>query len=137
MLIQIRREALAPATFGTMQVDGEPFGFTLELPWKDNKPQVSCIPAGLYALDITYSNRFNKRMLEIVKVPGRQGIRIHNANFPHQLLGCIAVARKRINDEYIAQGISQALFDLVKFALSEKETVILEILNPVNPKAVA
>lgn len=130
MLIRIRREGLSPATFGTLQVDGEPFGFTLELPWKDNAPKVSCIPAGLYGVGLTWSNRFKKPMLEILKVPERAGIRIHNANFAHELLGCVAVARRRVSDEQISQGISQALFDLVRFALSERETVTLEIIDP-------
>jgi len=130
LIITIRREALSPCTFGTMQVDGEPFGFTLELPWKGNQSQVSCIPADLYGIAITWSNRWRKPMLEILKVPGRSGIRIHNANFAHELLGCIAVARRRVNDEHIAQGIAQALQDRVRFALSQGESVLLEILDP-------
>lgn len=132
MLIQIRREGLSPATFGTMQVDGEPFGFTLELPWLDNKPRESCIRAGTYPIALTWSNRWKKPMLEVVNVPGRSGIRIHNANFATELLGCIAVARRRVNDEHISQGIAQALFDLVRFALSEGKAVTLEILDPVK-----
>ncbi len=130
MLIRIRREAIQPVTFGTMQVDGQDFGFTLELPWKDNAPRISCIPAGLYDMAITWSNRFQKHMLEILKVPGRAGIRIHNANFAHELLGCIAIARRRVNDEQVSQGIAQALLDQVRFALAEKQRVILEIIDP-------
>lgn len=130
MLIQIRREALAPVTFGTMQVDGEPFGFTLERPWMGNAQMTSCIPAGPYRLAITYSNRFKKEMLEVLKVPGRSGIRIHNANFATELEGCIAVSLRRLNDEHIYRGVAHILMERVKKALSEGDTVVLEILDP-------
>lgn len=133
MLIRIRREGLAPATYGTMEVDGERFGYTLELPWKDNQPRISCIPPGLYEIRITHSNRFGRKMILVMNVIGREGIRIHNANIPNELHGCIAVARKRHSSTRISQGISQALQDLVNFALSEGETVTLEILDPVKP----
>lgn len=130
MLIQIQREALSPATFGTMQVDGEFFGYTLELPWKDNEPKVSCIPAGLYGIAITWSNRWKRPMMEIVKVPGRSGIRIHNANFASQLLGCVAVARRRHNEEHISQGIAQILMERVRAVIAKGESVTLEIHDP-------
>jgi hypothetical protein len=55
------------------------------------------IPAGLYDLDFTYSPHFNRIMPHLI-VPSRDalaggdaGIRIHWANFPAQLEGCIAV----------------------------------------------
>lgn len=134
MQIKIQREPENPqSTPGTMQIDGEPFGFTIELPWKDNKPRVSCIPPGVYDLVITHSNRFGKKMILVLDVPDREGIRIHNANFAHQLHGCLAVARKRINDEYIAEGLSQVLQKRIQDALSKGEDVTLEILDPVKP----
>lgn len=55
------------------------------------------IPAGTYDLNFTYSPHFNRIMPHIV-VPSRDvlaggdaGIRIHWANFPIQLDGCVAV----------------------------------------------
>jgi hypothetical protein len=55
------------------------------------------IPAGMYDLNFTYSPHFNRVMPHIL-VPSRDalaggdaGIRIHWANFPAQLQGCIAV----------------------------------------------
>lgn len=55
------------------------------------------IPAGLYSVVIDYSPRFNAQMPHII-VPARDqaaggdaGIRIHPANLPVQLEGCIAV----------------------------------------------
>jgi hypothetical protein len=78
---------------------------TLELPWKNNEPQVSCIPDNIYLCKWTRSNRLSKLAghdvytYEIMNVPGRSGIRIHSANYFFQLLGCIALgdALKDIN----------------------------------------
>lgn len=63
---------------------------SIELPWKDNKSQVSCIPEGRYEL----RSRFNKKRglhLILVSVPKRRLILIHPANNAlKELKGCIA-----------------------------------------------
>lgn len=69
---------------------------TLELPWKDNKTAVSCIPTGNYICRWTRSNRLSGPThdvftYEVLDVPFRYGIRIHSANYFTQLLGCIAL----------------------------------------------
>lgn len=70
---------------------------TLELPWKDNASNISCIPDGAYTCKYTRSNRLSKLKgvdvftYELVDVPDRAGIRIHSANYFYQLLGCIAM----------------------------------------------
>lgn len=130
MLITVKRETLSPTCAGTMAIDGQPFGFTLELPWLDNKPRESAIPAGKYRIQITPSNRFKKMMLQIMDVPGRAGIRIHNANFATELLGCIAVGRKRYNEEHIGVGLAHVLMEKVAQAIDRGEVVTLEIENP-------
>ena len=63
---------------------------TIELPWKDNLPQVSCIPEGRYQLAKRWNPRFN-RHLQCLDVPEREAILIHPANDAmHELKGCIA-----------------------------------------------
>lgn len=70
---------------------------TLELPWLQNKNNISCIPDGEYICKYTRSVRLSKLKghdfftYEILNVPGRAGIRIHAANFFNQLLGCVAL----------------------------------------------
>lgn len=64
--------------------------YTLELPWKDNAPQISCIPEGIYQV-IPHNSLEHPNTWEITGVPGRSEILIHNANFVSQLEGCIAV----------------------------------------------
>ena len=45
---------------------------------------------GRYELTLTWSPAFKQLMLLVVNVPGRDGIRIHIANKPSELLGCLA-----------------------------------------------
>jgi hypothetical protein len=64
--------------------------YTIELPWKDNQPKVSCIPEGRYRLKKRYSPRFQHHIL-IEHVAGRSLILIHPANDAQkELRGCIA-----------------------------------------------
>ncbi len=64
---------------------------TLELPWINNQPRVSCIPEGRYTMKFEYSNSFKEFLWELKNVPGRSEIKIHRANYPKDLLGCIAL----------------------------------------------
>lgn len=64
---------------------------TIERPWKDNKPNISCIPAGTYRCVLSMSPRFRRMLYEVQNVPNRAGIRIHVANWASELHGCIAV----------------------------------------------
>lgn len=80
--------------------DAEVYVFkTLELAWKNNQSNISCIPPGQYQCRWTFSPHFQKYTYEVMNVPNRYGIRIHAANFNKELLGCIALgdAHKDIN----------------------------------------
>jgi hypothetical protein len=67
---------------------------TLELAWRNNQKQVSCIPPGKYKARRRTSTKYGDH-LHILNVPGRELILIHQANYAHQLLGCIAVGKTR------------------------------------------
>lgn len=83
-------------TLGLLQFGAEQVR-TLELPWRDNKPQRSCIPAGEYTCAIVNSPKFG-RVYGVRNVPNRSAVLIHPANlagdvdlgFDTQLHGCIA-----------------------------------------------
>jgi hypothetical protein len=64
---------------------------TLELSWKENKSDISCIPAGTYNWIKSWSPKHKMYVIRLLNVPGRGDIEIHIANFFHDLLGCIAV----------------------------------------------
>jgi Family of unknown function (DUF5675) len=63
---------------------------TLELPWKDNQSNVSCIPTATYTVKSRYSDRF-KNHFHIQDVPNRTWILIHPGNYYTQIQGCVLV----------------------------------------------
>ncbi|MEM0519039.1 MULTISPECIES: DUF5675 family protein [Aequorivita] len=64
--------------------------FCIELPWRLNARNVSCIPDGTYEMRPFFSLRF-KHHLRLIDVPGRSGILLHPANNAQtELRGCIA-----------------------------------------------
>lgn len=74
----------------TMGPNSEPVCYTIELPWRNNEVNRSCIPEGTYVLKRRYSTKFRWH-LEIKDVPGRSYILIHPANHAErELKGCIA-----------------------------------------------
>lgn len=92
MILTINRKRKTfDGIFGELSLDWHPFTC------KTVENLTQAIPAGLYTLDFTYSPRFNRITPHII-VPDRDkvaggdaGIRIHAANTPAQLQGCIAV----------------------------------------------
>ncbi|MEW7289043.1 DUF5675 family protein [Aquimarina sp. 2304DJ70-9] len=65
--------------------------FSLELAWRDNQKNISCVPAGTYQIVKEFSPRFEKDLWELKGVPNRNETKIHVANFHTQLNGCIAI----------------------------------------------
>ena len=63
--------------------------FTLELPWKDNAPNISCIPPGIYKWKKRFSPGKQYEVIELIDVPGRSFIQIHLGNYTRQIKGCI------------------------------------------------
>ena len=47
------------------------------------------IMPGRYEITLNWSNSFKQIMIIVLGVPGRDGIRIHIANRPSELLGCL------------------------------------------------
>lgn len=89
-------------TFGKLVLPGGVSLFTGELPWRDNKPQVSCIPVGLYRVVWGFSPHLKHNAYLVQDVARRFGIRMHAANFVGDTLlgylaqvnGCIALGEK-------------------------------------------
>lgn len=52
---------------------------TIELPWKDNEPNISCIPQGEYVCKLRYSKKFGWTY-HVKDVPGRSWILLHSGN---------------------------------------------------------
>lgn len=87
-------------TEGILATDGF-FCKTLELPWRDNKRSISCIPAGEYIVKIRKSPKYGS-IYWITNVEGRTWILIHSGNFAGDISkgfkthvnGCILLGKK-------------------------------------------
>ena len=82
----------AERTYGVfLGADGVPIApaiVALEEAWRDNRPQVSCIPAGEYVCRWVQSPKFGLTP-EVTNVPGRSHILLHAGNDEDDTLGCI------------------------------------------------
>ena len=78
------------ATYGVLLQGDIPFALTLERPWLDNQPEVSCIPAGDYICRRHESDKFGSTF-EVTGVPNRSAILFHKGNIPTDSHGCILV----------------------------------------------
>jgi len=90
MDIFIEREYYTHGTNGNLSIDGVSICHTIELPNKDNKNKISCIPEGVYEVRKRTSEKHGKH-LQIINVPNRDLILFHPANNAMlELMGCIA-----------------------------------------------
>lgn len=85
--------------YGKLEVKDEVFS-TLELPWKDNKRNISCIPVGKYKVKYRSSRSKGKHLI-LLDVPNRDLILIHSGNYPKDTQGCILIGKsfKDINND--------------------------------------
>lgn len=92
-MLVINRIYQPDCTIGMLTIKDEQFRcFTLELPYKDNRKNISSIPPGLYRAHKHISPKFGK-CISIQGVLGRSHILIHPGNYTHQIKGCILVGR--------------------------------------------
>lgn len=88
--------------------------WTLELPWRDNKRMVSCIPEGKYKWRLRDpSPKFDYVHIAIDGVAGRDNILIHAGNHPDDITGCILAGADRGVD-FVFES-RRALGKLVKY----------------------
>jgi hypothetical protein len=66
---------------------------TLELPWKGNQRNISCIPTGNYTVEKRFTQERGNHF-HLLNVPGRSSILIHSGNYYSHTLGCILVGEK-------------------------------------------
>ncbi|RZJ34751.1 MAG: hypothetical protein EOO51_08465 [Flavobacterium sp.] len=90
MELVLSRAYFPEGTNGRLECEGRLICKTIELPWRNNRRAVSCIPEGKYLLKKRYSLKF-KWHVEITGVENRSLILIHPANHAlKELNGCIA-----------------------------------------------
>jgi hypothetical protein len=81
-------------TLGTIVFPDQIFQ-TLELPWKENQHQISCIPEGEYPCIFEHNHPKFGDIYRILNVPNRDGILIHCGNIVQDTHGCVLLGLKR------------------------------------------
>ena len=90
MDLLLKRSYFEKGTNGALFINGVLICFMIELPWKDNKKEISCIPEGSYNVIPRVSKRFGNH-LHVQDVYNRSLILIHPANNAEkELRGCLA-----------------------------------------------
>lgn len=139
MKLELVREYYPNGTNGQLLLNGDKVCSTIELPWKNNASQISCIPEGEYELRKRYSAKFGWH-LQVLNIPGRQYILIHPANDAiKELKGCIAPVSFLTGEGKGTQSriALEKLKEMVYCILEKKEKVflIIQSLNHESEKS--
>jgi len=138
MNLLLRREWFtSKSTIGTLDVDGSFAAFILEDFCRESQPGLwkpelkvpgqTAIPYGRYELLITYSQRFDKPLPQLMNVPNFSGVRIHSGNSAADTEGCLLPGLVRGDDEVTnSKAAFGPLFRLLSAAV-QREKVWLEI----------
>jgi hypothetical protein len=95
MVLKLTRAYLPTGTFGKLELSPEDWAcYTVERPWKNNSPNISCIPEGVYRIFRSEYHRGGYPCFEVEGVAYRSLIKIHKANWPTDVEGCIGVGRE-------------------------------------------
>lgn len=87
----------------------------------------TAIPAGRYEIRDTYSPRFKRKMLELVGVPGFQGIRIHSGNTADDSSGCLILGLGQTANGVTESRAAMARFNAETRAALKKGRVFIRI----------
>lgn len=106
--------------------------FTLELPWLNNRQDISCIPEGAYPYK-TYESPRHGTVLLILDVEGRTMIEIHSGNYTKQILGCILAGDsvKWLDADYIPD-VTNSVNTLKKILALAGQTGTIRIHGEAN-----
>lgn len=131
MKIEVLRNQYTPkSTIGSLYVNGRWQCYTLE-DTKRTGPKVpgqTCIPAGLYKLIISFSNRFKRDLPLLVGVPNFEGVRIHTGNTDVNTEGCILVGKAKAVDRiYNSVDAFNDLWPQIQAAWFNKEEISITI----------
>lgn len=93
-LLLMRLQKLDDRTLGRLIVfngtEIEETFTTLELPWRNNERNNSCILSGYYTVDPRESPKFGKHLI-INNTSPREVVLLHQGNFPSNSSGCVLV----------------------------------------------
>lgn len=129
MELTLHRAYFKEGTNGTLFSSSKYLCQTIELPWRNNQRNISCIPEGKYEIQPRFSRKF-KHHLILKNVTNRSFILIHPANDAERdLEGCIApvTCMSGIGKGLYSRNAMQKLLSLVYQAKDRKESIFLTI----------
>lgn len=117
-LTLLRTVSSDKGTLGILYYNNDILCYTLELPWKDNKTSISCVPCGTYRCELWNSPKFGMTY-ELQDVPGRSKILIHKGNWVTDINGCVLVGMQQSildgsNNRYSVFNSTEAFRKFVK-----------------------
>lgn len=141
MTIRVIREPSSGAsTIGVVFVDDRFFSFSLEDELRERRgqpveawkvPGATAVPAGRYAVRMTYSPKFKRVTPELANVPGFEGIRIHSGNYSRDTEGCLLLGLQRAGVVVLeSRAAVTALEKQIDQAAARGEDVSITIENP-------
>jgi hypothetical protein len=128
-----RLESTDQGTFGIITHSGK-WWYTLELPNRGNKPNISCIPTGEYDVSLRFSPHFQKTLYHVKKVPKRTYILFHGANFggdtslgyQTHLQGCITLGKKMGKMQRCLFNSGQAISEFMRYLNKESFKITIK-----------
>ena len=126
----LRKTFTEESTIGELSVNGKFECFTLEDKVRAVKIHgKTAIPAGIYEVVITFSDKFQKQLPLFLNVPNFAGIRIHSGNTAADTEGCILVGETKGEDTVgKSRAAFKALFPKLEAAL-KKEKIFIEVVG--------
>ena len=139
MILEIKRVSSDDeGTLGVLYTEGFA-SYTLELPWRDNLPFVSCIPAGTYTAALDEVSKIGgEYVIRFNEVSGRTGILIHVGNtagdvyksYESGVSGCIAVgySQAKLHNQKAVLSSRKAMNELISLTRG-KQSIGITIEN--------
>jgi len=132
MIITLHRHTFTDnSTIGIVRAEGyiacslEDKDRQVELDALRKVPGKTCIPRGQYEVVISWSNRFQNYMMELLGIEGFSGVRIHAGNTHHNSEGCILLGEYQDNDTIVnSRPKVRELFEIVETKLKTKKVFI-------------
>jgi hypothetical protein len=146
-MIKLTRYGSLPniGTFGKLDIGVHTY-YTVERPWANNEPFVSCIPAGEYVLVPHQSDKFGGTYALIGETVSqfpdpnhkRYACLIHAANWPEEVQGCIGVGRslQYINGKLGVTDSRNTVAELKRYLSINTDYLMIEWSNPETHHAI-
>lgn len=116
-------------TLGLFMIGENTICQTLELPYRGNLKNVSCIVTGVFAFVFKFSEKHKRNLWHIV-APGRSEIEVHVGNTVKDTLGCVLCGTSRDGDAVSDSRVAlDAFHDAMLHALDGGTSTTIEVTH--------